>query len=218
VKKTMKGMIVGASVLAILGAVSPAASANSAGDTIHGGCFFNTDENAVATNGQNQGVIGDLSATTDASGAPTGATVTCFIKVNGTEAPLTRHSYSGTGVQAGSDQILFTADSNATVLLCEDVTYADSTTETEICPAATSQDIPPQAVIDELNSIFDTLNALEISTVDPVVCPVLVTLHGLTGGGVPGVLEIRADGDVYVADPLGLGINPVYDCPPYGNF
>jgi hypothetical protein len=218
VKKTFKGMIVGASALAILGAVSPAASANAAGDTTHGGCFFNTDENALATNGQNQGAIGDLSATTDPSGAPTGATVTCWIEVNNVEAPGTRHSYSGTGVQAGTDQITFTASDTDTVTECMTVTYADGTTEPEDCPGATTLVLPPQQVIDLLDSVFTTLENEEIALVDPVVCPVLVTLGQATGGGVPGVLEIRADGDVYTADPLGLGINPVWDCPPYGNF
>ena len=213
--KTMKSLVLGASVLGILGAVSPAASANTAGDTIHGGCHFFTNEDQTVTNGENQGVIGDSSVTTDPSGAPTGATVTCYIKVNGVEAAGTRHSYSGLGVQAGSDQITFAAGPTDTVLECEDVTYADGTTEPEDCPAATQQQIPPQQVIDLLNSVFDTLNNFEIQNVDPVVCPVLVQLGAATGGGVPGVLEIHADGDVYVADPLGLGLNPVYDCPPY---
>jgi hypothetical protein len=208
VKKTVKSMVVGAATLAILGAVSPAASANAAGDTTHGGCFFNTDENALATNGQNQGVIGDLSATTDPSGAPTGATVTCWIEVNGVEAPLTRHSYSGTGVQAGTDQITFTASDTDTVTECMTVTYADGTTEPEDCPGATTLVIPPQQVTDLLNDLF-------INTIDPIVCPVLIQLGQALGGGVPGVLEIGPDGDVSIADPLGLGLNPVYDCPPY---
>jgi hypothetical protein len=198
----MKGMIVGASVLAILGAVSPAASATSSlGDNIKGGCFFNTDENAVATNGQNQGVIGDLSATTDATGAPTGATVTCVIEVNGIKQTATQHSYSGTGVQAGSDPIVFTADSNATVLLCQDVTYADGSTETEICPAATSQDLPPQAVIDEINFIFDTVNGVLSGIDTSALCTVTKALAPLDLGG---VVVIAADGSLTISDPLGL--------------
>ncbi|MDQ1748124.1 MAG: hypothetical protein QOD07_2387 [Frankiaceae bacterium] len=207
-KKTIKGVIVGAASLAILGAVSPAASANAAGDTIRGGCHFDTNEQQIATNGQNEGVIGDVSVTTDSSGAPTGATVTCVIEVNGVKQLGTQHSYTGVGVQAGSDQIVFSAGTNDTVLLCEDVTYADTTTEVENCPAATSQQIPPQPVIDLINGLF-------ASTIDPVVCPALITLGQLTGGGVAGVVTIDSTGDVSVIDPLGLGINPVYDCPPY---
>jgi hypothetical protein len=208
----MKSVVLGATVLGVVGTMAPAMAASSLGDTHHGGCFFNTDENAVATNSQNQGVIGDLSVTVDGNNQPTGADVTCTITVNG--IPQVSKTYSGNPVQAGSDQVVFTASDTDAVQLCQTITYADHSTESS-CGDATSQQIPPQQVIDALNGIFDTLTAFEISTVDPIVCPVLVTLHGVTGGGVPGVVEIHADGDVYVADPLSLGINPVYDCPPY---
>lgn len=40
---------------------------------------------------------------------------------------------------------------------------------------------------------------------DPLVCPVFVGLPP----GVPGVIEVRADGDVYVAGTF------LWDCPPY---
>jgi len=30
-------------------------------------------------------------------------------------------------------------------------------------------------------------------------------------------LVIEPDGDVYVFDPLNLGLNPFWDCPPYNN-
>jgi hypothetical protein len=45
------------------------------------------------------------------------------------------------------------------------------------------------------------------------ICPVLSHL----AGNYPGGLSIHPDGDVYVPDPLGLGLNPVYDCPPVGS-
>ncbi|MBV9098165.1 MAG: hypothetical protein JO079_08905 [Frankiaceae bacterium] len=216
-KKMMRAAVLGASVLGIVGAMAPAASANSAGDTIHGGCFFNTDENAIATNGQNQGSIGDASATTDPSGAPTGASVECWIRVNGNKQNQTDHTYTGVGVQGGQDQIVFTADATATVELCEHVVYADTTTE-DSCRVATSQNIPPDAVVALLNSIFDQLDAFEKQNVDPNVCPVLVALHNaIPGGGIPGVLWIDPEGDVYVADPLSLGLNPFWECYPYGD-
>ena len=203
-KKSIKTVIVSAASLAIVGAVSPAALANSAGDTIHGGCHFDTNEQQNLTEGQNQGVIGDSSVTTDAANLPTGASVTCFIRVNGIAQGDTSHTYTGVGVQAGANQIVFTAGVNDTVTLCEDVTYADTTTEPENCPAATQQQIPPQQVIDLLNS-----------TVDPIVCPQLIALGVATGGGVAGVVTIDSTGDTSIIDPLNLGINPVYDCPPY---
>jgi len=48
---------------------------------------------------------------------------------------------------------------------------------------------------------------------DTFVCPELVAQAGDYGPVV-----VKPDGDVYVADPLVTGLNPLYDCPPYGNY
>ena len=218
--KTAKKAALGALAATVMALVTPMTSASAdPGDTVSGGCGFNTDENATATNGQNEGVIYDLSATQHADHTPSGATVQCWIDVNGVEAGGTRISASGTGVQANAANISFSATDTDIITECELVTFDDGSTPFgPDCPGATTLQIPPQQIIDALNTVIDTLNGVLISTVDPVVCPVLVQVGQAIGGGVSGVLEIRADGDVYVADPLGLGINPVYDCPPYGNF
>ena len=74
-----------------------------------------------------------------------------------------------------------------------------------MCRGATEIQIPPQTVIDVINSLL-------ITVIDPDVCPILVTLHNTGLGGVPGVVTIAQDGDISVA-LVGL----VYDCPPYAD-
>ena len=199
-KKMMKSAVLGATVLGVLGTMAPAMAASSAGDTLTGvGCYFNTDEQATATNGQNQGVIGDFSVTRDGSGAPTGATVTCTITVN--TIPQVSKSYSGNGVQAGSDQIVFTASQTDSVQLCQHVVYADGSTE-DSCGDATQQQIPPQQVIDAINTVFDTLNGvLALVDLNPVLCPVLKSIAPQNIGG---VVVIDSNGSLTITDPLGL--------------
>lgn len=189
-------------------ALPPAANAVTA-DVIHGGCGYNTDQNATLTGGQNAGTIYDLSVTTtgDTPPRPIDATVSCWITVNGVQAPGTRFSYSGAGVQAGADHISFATTDGDRIDMCQSVAYADGTTDTQ-CPVPVDDSLPPQRVIDALNNAFGLLNDALVSFVDPVLCPVLVSLSGTYGP-----VTIAADGDVYVPDPLGL-IGPAYDCPP----
>jgi len=195
--------------LAVSMSVAPSAHADGS-DVIHGGCDFGTVHNSAT--GEDVGTISDRSVTTDASGAPIGATVTCWIEVDQAEAPGTRFSYSGTGVQAGANPISFVAG-DGWVRVCQAVTYADGSTEPTSCPDPTVIQIPPQ--ICEGCSLIDILlRALDdvlIDDVDPALCPVLAQ-HS---GSYPGGITIAPDGDVYVPDPLVLFAGPVYDCPPY---
>jgi len=183
------------------------------GDTLKGGCHFSTNQQQTVTNGQNQGVIADLSASQEATGAPSGATVKCWINVNGAKAPGTEIDASGLGVQQNEAQITFAAGDTDAVALCQQVIFDDGSSwvgadgTNPDCPAAMSTQIPPQVVIDAINNLF-------VTVIDPTICPVLIQLGQLTGGGVPGVLTIGPDGDVNVIDPLGI-LDPVEDCPPY---
>ncbi|MDQ1698678.1 MAG: hypothetical protein QOG34_541 [Frankiaceae bacterium] len=68
-----------------------------------------------------------------------------------------------------------------------------------------------------LDTIFDTLNDVQTGSVDPLICPIFVTLGQITGGSVFGILQIRPDGDLYVAQAVGGSYWQVYDCPPYGD-
>jgi hypothetical protein len=216
-------LLLGAAIAAIATvATGPAATAAS-GDAINGGCFFNTvggasvDGNNVGDPNQQNGVIGDVSVTQDGSGAPTGATVSCQIQVNGVAAPGTTFSYSGFGAQAGADPVSYTAPLGDAVILCQRVVYADGTDTGWDCLGVDHCFVvggcfPPavQTLLDLVNGIVD--NAFT-SVIDPTVCPVLVA-----NAGAYGPVTIASDGDVYVFDPEGLGLSPIYDCPPYGNF
>jgi hypothetical protein len=205
--------LAGALVLGIVAGSAAPVSANEAGDSTNGGCGFDTNEHPTLTGGQNVGVIYDRSATTDPAHAPTGATVECWIMVNGVKVDSTDLVASGFGVQANAKQISFPAGDADAVEVCETVTYADGTTEPPCydgrCPGAELCPILPQWVLDLLN----LPNDLVIQYVDPAVCPELVKLAGTYGP-----ITVTADGDVYVPDPLALFGGPIYDCPPYGNF
>jgi hypothetical protein len=191
---------------------APTAAQAEFGDLIEGGCFFDTVDNPPPDGDVKQGVIGDLSVTT--KGPLTGATVSCWIEVNGLEAPGTRFSYSGYGVQAGADPISFVAGVGDPYWMCQSVVFADGTSQSDCANGGPAQ-IPPQFVIDILNAdVWPIVDPLVVSTVDPLVCSVLVPL----AGSYPGGITIAPDGDIYVADPFGLDLSPYYDCPPYGNF
>jgi hypothetical protein len=210
VTRTVKRILVGAAVVGLVATAAPPALANAAGDSIRGGCFLATVNNAIVTGGHFFGVIGDLSFTTGPNGLPTDATVTCFVRVNGVVAPGTTFSYSGHGVQDGADEVPYTATDTDVVTVCQRVTYGDLTTEPESCTSVNSLQVPPQEVT-------DILSGVEFQLLDPILCPIFSQLYQLTGGGVLGVLRIDWDGDLYAAQPLGVGYVQVYDCPPYGN-
>ena len=210
-KKALLGGVA-ASVL-VLGLPMTAATADSA-DTRHGGCFFNTDANKQVTQDQNQGVIGvDAVMTTPAGTPDTAAEIDCKIQVNLTDAPGTEIDVKANpaGIISGQQQIIFD-DQGGTLpsALCEQDIDGNGGTAGWVCRPSTEIQIPPQAVIDLIDMLF-------ITVIDPTICPVLIDIHNATGGGVPGVLYIASDGDVLIADPLDLGLNPVEDCVPYGS-
>jgi len=239
----MKGFVIRSVIaLGLSGIVAPAAHAD-ASDALHGGCRFAAF--ATGANGDVQtGVIGDLSVTTtgdasvdriaDATVRPIGATVTCWIEVNGITAPGTTHSYGVPGaaapVQAGADPLTFAAESWDIVNVCTSVTFADGTTQSG-CPLESgyttcgvgggggSIQIPPQTTEDLLNVLLNSANSFAnecvfMPYVDPAVCPVLKQL----AGSYPGGLTVGPDGDVDFPDPTGLQLwigSSWYDCPPY---
>lgn len=198
-----------------VGGGTSAAVASTAGDTLHGGgCGFNTDQQQAVTAGQNVGEIYEDSATLGPDHKPTGATVECWIAVNGVKVDSTDLVASGFGVQANAKQISFAAGDADFVMLCQTVTYADGSVEPpcdEPCGGAECQ-FPPQWILDLLNAAFTTVNDAEIAYVDPAVCPQLVKLAGSYGP-----ITVTAEGDVFVADPFGLA-GKEYDCPPYQGF
>jgi hypothetical protein len=185
--------------------------AHAAGTTVHGGCFFDTNSQATATNGQYVGVIGDHSVTTTDATPPTpvSATIGCEIQVNGNVAvgPFFYGDLNGvTGVQLGQNApISFTAADDADVELCQNVNGGSFS-----CSPATSLQIPPQPVIDALNTVNDELIALQKQFTDPTTCALLGAHPGTYGP-----FTVDPSGDVTGPDPLDLGLNPYWDCPPY---
>lgn len=200
----------GASALAM-----PAAHAGSP-DRVHGGCGYE------ATNvvGDTQvGVIYDASTTTtgDAVPRPIGATVTCWLTVNGVEAAGTRHTYGdladARGVQAGAELISFTAGVSDIVEECEAVAFADSTSESW-CLVSDGPQFPPQAVWDLVDGVegpgHDAVCGGGSGGVCATVCAFTRQLAGRYGPVV-----FADDGDVEVANPFDVGTILVFDCPPY---
>ena len=126
-------LLAAAAAVGMSALVVPAAHA-APPDVIHGGCFFNTEplpwSPAVYT-----GVIGDLSATTtgDTPPMPIGATVTCWIEADGVEAPGSRFSYSGFGVQSGVHPISYTTNDPSNVVECREIDYADGQIDPPTC-------------------------------------------------------------------------------------
>jgi hypothetical protein len=183
---------------------------------MRGGCRYEYTNGVVAGDTW-VGVQIERSVTTtgDSPATPIGATVTCWIQVNGVTAPGTTHSYGDvagvTGVQAGVTPISFTAAPAEIVSPCESVAFADGTTTLPLCFAlGDTIELVPQIVKDTINQVIDGWCLVCPETVDQVVCPVLVQLSGRYGS-----VTIEPDGDVDVPDPLDLGTTRIYDCPPY---
>jgi len=209
----------------VMALLAPVTSAHADyGDTLKGGCGFATVGNATLTSGANTGLIYDVSLSQEQNGLPSGADVQCWIEVNGEIQPGTWLLASGSGVQENHQQISFNAFDGDIVSLCQSVSFWDPSTWTAPdgnvgtdCQAATSLQFPPQAIYDFVNTLVDSMQSISDPVIDPIVCPIFSELYSTTGGGVLGVLLIQPDGDLYLAKPLGVGYDQVYDCPPYGN-
>jgi hypothetical protein len=187
-------------VAAIFGAsvvIGPASAHAAAHDLLLGGCGTTAEPDL---DGRYSGVMYDHSVTTDPTGRPTYATVSCWVQVDFAEVPGTRSTYSGFGVQTGAHPVSFSAGVGDTIEYCESVVFADGTTGPEYPCGDQNLTVPPPTVSAVLEIV--------LSDTESVVCP---TLAGLAG--VYGPVTIGPDGDVYVPDPLGLGTNPVFDCP-----
>src|SRR5437879_7176990 len=107
-RRTVQRVLVGATTLAIAGALTPALPANAVSFAkVTGGCGFATVENATLTTGAHDGLIYDLSMAQETNGLPLDATVSCWIQVNGVAQPGTRINVTDNvvpGVEVGSAQ------------------------------------------------------------------------------------------------------------------
>lgn len=201
IPRSAKAAMVAATTVGLFVIGAPAAHAS--GDTITGGCFASTDEHSILTNGQNQGILVIASVTRDASGLEN-ATVACWIDVNGVEQPGTRLTDTNVGVQLAQQQIAYLALDDDVVTLCEQVHFWNDNFDTgPVCQPTVIRVIVPTPVVGPVNQIFP-------NDIDPLLCPEFRSLHGDYGP-----VTIATDGDISIPDPLGLGYNPIYDCPPY---
>jgi len=212
----MKRTLITAACLGLSMLVAPAAHAESS-NVFYGGCYYDTlgqPAYPAADPTVYTGVIGDKSETfvPGTPPMPIGATVTCWIEINRVVAPGTTHTYGDVGVpgvQAGADPVSFTAGAADEVDLCHTVDFADGTSLSE-CVGPVYIQVPPECPLFGCD-ILGTINRIIIADVDPVACPELAKL----AGSYPGGVTIDPTGDVFVPDPLSLGLNPIYDCPPY---
>jgi len=138
-----KALVAGAAAV-MVAVLAPAASA-SFGDTIRGGCYGYAVSNWVGGQSQDQGVIGDNSVTTDGSGAPVEATVSCMIQVNGVESTAV-YTYSGNGAQAGMNQVAFSATPIDDVEVCQSVVYADGFSSGWTCQPIAQASVPSEVL------------------------------------------------------------------------
>jgi hypothetical protein len=166
------------------------------------GCGYYTDSQEWVTGGQDTstGVAYGYAVFSDQDTH----TLRCYFTVDGSEV-------ASTPTGSGSVFVI----TQATVTYTTVSTDVDLCTEidgvTTSCGDATLTEIPPQAVIDALDSLFATLDSILIpleEQLDPTICTVLKAL----APGIPGVVDITADGDTTL-----VGVGPFYDCPPYGD-
>jgi hypothetical protein len=115
------------------------------------------------------------------------------------------------GIEQGQQQITFD-DQGGTLpsALCEKDDWGDGDTTGWVCQASTEITLPPQVVIDLINTVFDTINGvLALVDLNPVLCPLLQAVGPQNIGG---VIIIDANGSLTITDPLGLVV--VYNtCP-----
>jgi len=207
VRGTVKKTLLGGVAVAIMAVGLPMTSASAdSSDTRHGGCFFNTDANQAVTQNENQGVIGvDAVMVTPANTPDANAEIDCKIQVNGADAPGTEidvHA-NAAGVVSGQQQIIF--DDQAGTLpsaLCENDISGDGSSSGWVCTPSTEIVLPPQVVVDLINTVFDTINSvLALVDLNPVLCPALQTI---APQNIADVIIIAADGSLTIQDPLGL--------------
>ena len=209
--KTAKKAAFSALAATVVALAGPAtlAHADNPGDTLTGGCGFNSGENQVATNGQNEGVIYVAAASQDGSpAAPSGATVSCWIDVNGVQATPTLTTH-GTGAIANAAQISYSAVTGDQVTECQQVTFDDGSPwvgpdgTNPDCPAATSVDFPPPAVQGAIDTVIATINTVLALTdaINPIICPIFAALGPQN---IAGIVTISSNGSLDIADPVGL--------------
>jgi hypothetical protein len=146
-----------------------------------------------------------------------GASLTCWLRVNGTDAPGARLTVSG--ILPAYQQVQITAVDGDSVEVCGQIHHL--TSEGAVwCEPLSNTGVPPEPVVDAVATalgivldtgylVADTVDAAKKAFVDPTLCPVLAS----RAPGVPGVVDIGPDGDTEITGSTKV---VRYECPPYG--
>ena len=196
-----------------------AVPAHAAVDNPYGiGCQLSTLADPTAPPGTQAAQVGGgpLVLLDSTTGLPGSGTLECRVQVNGpTHADPGADSASVRGwgvgaVTAGPAVVHYQAGVLDELYLCEELTddsdgttyYYDGTHDVW----STDPAVDCTWTVDDPGGQDDPVDRVIREQVDPPVCAILAAL----APGVPGVVDIAADGDLSVA---GIWI---WDCPPYG--
>jgi hypothetical protein len=203
----LKKLLVLALAASGLAIAAPSASAchmiNPTNPRCYQHCGYNSVAQETATGGQDTftGAAYGYALFEDTSAH----TVRCYVTVDGVEQATTPTG-SGTTFVTTAGTVTYNAAEGSAVALCTEIDG-----ETVECGAAVEIQIPPQEVIDALDTVFtaidDAIRPVE-ELLDTVICPLLASVSP----GIPGVVDINAEGDTTLAV-----VGPFWDCPPYGN-
>ena len=168
-----------------------------------GGCGFATLRDDSTASPTWRGEADVYVVATDAEFAPAAVpiSVDCVIYVNGAN-PRTILSASGVGVAAAARTWSYEAEDTDVVTVCEVVTVGTDPATWD-CGADPDPWFPPEPVVEVIEYVIDTFNE---TFPEQEVCDLLAA----TGPGVPGVVDVTPEGDVYVNGEF------FWDCPPYG--
>ena len=235
----MKTLILAGLAAGLLTASTPVAHADPVVPTppdFIGGCAFDTVNQQMATGqswiGEASVVIVATSGVADAGGTPVKAPdptatisgVSCQFYINGVLQGTVLTAPNAQFVTANAGRFEFSATDTDTTTMCTNatITNASGSATYHRCGDGEVTQIPPQAVIDLINSF--------IEPIDPLICDVITllgpTINGLghpellyvdMGGPKPPAVDPfgddndldNGDGDLFVLGSL------FWDCPPY---
>ena len=201
----LKKLLMGSLAVAALALNAPVAQAAA----VTADCGFNTIAQETATGGQDT-FTGAAYGFAVSDGGD--VSVYCEVRVNGSPVAATDPGPSGP-VSVTAGPVTYTASDTDNVELC--AVYSGPGGSGEVCGETTTTQIPPEAVFDLIDLIFETLLPIfeeidriliEVTSIpDFIICPILMA----AAPGVPGVVDIEPEGDTSI-----LG-EPFWNCPPY---
>ena len=171
-------------------------------------CGFNTLAQETATGGQDT-FTGAAYGFAVSDGGD--VSVYCEVRVNGSGVATTPAGASG-AVSTTAGQVTYTASDTDNVELC--AVYSGPGGSGEVCSETTTTQIPPQEVIDAINSLFDLLADLT----EPLDAPTCLLISALGTQGivnplypVTGLYIDHSDCDVSLNGERLIDFSPYMD-------